>query len=45
MIFFFSGTGKSLWATKVLGEKTGQPIKSISVYKKVSYPESPGKAV
>lgn len=33
MIFFFSGTGNSLWAAKVLGEKTGQPIKSIAAYK------------
>lgn len=33
MIYYFTGTGNSLWAAKMLGEKTGQSVESISKYK------------
>lgn len=36
MIFYFTGTGNSLWTAKEIGEKINQPVESITKYMKES---------
>lgn len=49
MIFYFTGTGNSLWAAKEIGKELNQPVENIIKQKAIfsaknfDYPEKPLK--